>query len=40
MSRHPNIGQNGLCGHALRNANLRERSLVRAQEAAPLALRW
>ena len=30
-------GLNGLTGHALRNANLRLRSLVRSQQAPPLA---
>src|SRR6516164_8823818 len=33
----PGPAQQKLTGHALRNANLRERSLVRAREAPPLA---
>jgi transcriptional regulator with XRE-family HTH domain len=37
MSRNPRTVLNRLSGHALRNANLRERSIVRAQEASPLA---
>src|SRR5271166_4400860 len=37
MSHNPNTIPNRLAGHALRNANLRKRSLARAQEASPLA---
>src|SRR5438128_1982688 len=37
MPRASNNHTNGLAGHALRNAHLRERSLARAQTAAPLA---
>src|SRR5260370_29195223 len=38
MSHDPStVHQARLAGHNLRNANLRERSLVRAQEAPPLA---
>src|SRR6516162_7715642 len=37
MSRNPSTAPVRLTGHALRNANLRERSLVRAREAPPLA---
>jgi hypothetical protein len=37
MSHNPNTIPDRLAGHALRNANLRKRSLARAQEASPLA---
>src|SRR6266480_4236541 len=37
MSRDPGTVSGRLTGHALRNANLRARSLVRAREAPPLA---
>ncbi len=37
MSNNPRTIKNRLTGHALRNANLRERSLARAQQATPLA---
>src|SRR5438067_12544197 len=38
MSQDPSTaGQPRLTGHSLRNANLRERSLLRAREAPPLA---
>src|SRR5439155_8627804 len=37
MSRDPGTVPGRLTGHALRNANLRARSLVRAREAPPLA---
>jgi transcriptional regulator with XRE-family HTH domain len=37
MSHNPRTAGGRLAGHALRNANLRARSLARAQEAAPLA---
>jgi transcriptional regulator with XRE-family HTH domain len=37
MSRNPNIDPGRLTGHALRNANLRARSLARAREAPALA---
>jgi transcriptional regulator with XRE-family HTH domain len=37
MSREPSNFSVRLAGHALRNANLRARALVRAQEAPPLA---
>jgi transcriptional regulator with XRE-family HTH domain len=37
MSRNPSTVRARLTGHALRNANLRERSLLRAQKASPLA---
>ncbi len=37
MSRNPTLDPGRLTGHALRNANLRARSLARAREAPPLA---
>jgi len=37
MSHNPSTTQNRLSGHALRNANLRKRSLARASAAPPLA---
>ncbi len=37
MSLHPRTVSGRLSGHALRNANLRKRSLARAREAPPLA---
>jgi len=37
MSHNPSTVSGRLTGHALRNANLRERSLARAREAPPLA---
>src|SRR5271165_1034120 len=37
MPGNPSSSNGRLVGHALRNANLRERSLVRAQQASPLA---
>jgi transcriptional regulator with XRE-family HTH domain len=37
MSREPSNGTGRLVGHALRNANLRKRSIKRARQAPPLA---